>query len=67
MPETRTSIEASVKEQLPQATITNNIRIAEGAPANLAEATKYATGFFPGFTQGRASISDANFFYLRCF
>ena len=58
---TRSAIEASVKEQLPEATITNNIRIAEGAPANLADAAKYATGFFPGFTQGRASFSDTAF------
>ncbi len=57
----RTTIEASVKEQLPEADITNNIRIAEGAPANLADAAKYATGFFPGFTQGRASFSDNKF------
>lgn len=57
----RNSIEASVKEQLPEATITNNIRIAEGAPANLADAAKYATGFFPGFTKGRASFSDNQF------
>ncbi len=59
--DTRSAIEASVKEQLPEAAITNNIRIAEGAPANLADAAKYATGFFPGFTQGRASFSDTAF------
>ena len=58
---TRSAVEASVKEQLPEAAITNNIRIAEGAPANLADAAKYATGFFPGFTQGRASFSDTAF------
>lgn len=57
----RTSIEANVKEQLPEAEVTNNIRIAEGAPADFAGATKYATGFFPGFTQGRASFSDNKF------
>lgn len=57
----RNAVEASVKEQLPEATVTNNLRIAEGAPANLADAAKYATGFFPGFTQGRASFSDNNF------
>ena len=57
----RSAIEASVKEQLPEADITNNIRIADGAPENLADAAKYATGFFPGFTQGRASFSDNNF------
>lgn len=59
--DTRTAIEASVKEQLPEAAITNNIRIASGAPANLADAAKYATGFFPGFTQGRASYTDTAF------
>jgi OOP family OmpA-OmpF porin len=57
----RNAVEASVKEQLPEATITNNIRIAEGAPDNLSDAAKYATGFFPGFTQGRASFSDNKF------
>ncbi len=59
--DTRTAIEASVKEQLPEAAITNNIRIAAGAPDNLSDATKYATGFFPGFTQGRASFADNKF------
>lgn len=54
----RSAIEASVKEQLPEATVTNNVRIAEGAPANLVDAAKYATGFFSTFSQGRASFSD---------
>ena len=59
--DTRSAVEASVKEQLPEAAVTNNIRIAAGAPENLADAAKYATGFFPGFTQGRVSFSDTSF------
>jgi OOP family OmpA-OmpF porin len=59
--DTRSAIEASVKEQLPEAEVTNNMRIALGAPDNLSDAAKYATGFFPGFTQGRASFSDNKF------
>lgn len=55
------SIEASVKEQLPNAEITNELQVAAGAPDAFVDAAQYATGFFPGFTQGRASFSDNAF------
>lgn len=59
--DTRSAIETSVKEQVPDAEVTNNIRIAAGAPDNLSDAAAYAAGFFPGFTQGRASFEDNRF------
>ena len=54
----RSAIEESIKEQLPDARVTNKLRIAEGAPENFMEAAKQAMGFFSAFTQGRASFSD---------
>jgi len=55
------AIEATVREQLPEVEVTNELQVAQGAPDNFVDAANYATGFFPGFTQGRASYNDTAF------
>ena len=57
----KAAIGDAMKAQLPDAEVTNNLRIAEGAPAEFKSATDYAAGFFPSFSQGRASYEDAAF------
>jgi len=63
VPNTQASdaIEATVMEQLPEAEVTNELQVAQGAPDNFVDAANYAIGFFPGFTQGRASYNDTAF------
>ncbi len=57
----RTAIEAAIQTELPDVSVTNNLRIAAGAPAEFKSATDYAAGFFPLLSQGRTSFEDNAF------
>jgi len=57
----KAAIAANIKSQVPDADITNNLRVAAGAPVEFKAATDFAAGLLPKLAEGRASYKDTRF------
>ncbi|MDJ0614142.1 MAG: OmpA family protein [Rhizobiaceae bacterium] len=57
----KSAIGETIKSQLPDAELSNELRIAAGAPAEFKTATDYAAGFLPRMSMGRTQYKDTEF------
>ncbi|MEL7228674.1 MAG: OmpA family protein [Pseudomonadota bacterium] len=58
--ETRSRINASAKSALPNAAITDKMRVASGSPAGFANSADFALKQFAAFESGKVGLSDQN-------